>query len=154
VTLFIHGHSDSLKLSYVLDSWGGTTYEGPWLYNKRNIGALTFLRFTVYDSATVGTADGPVTAALAPELGADPNPFNPSLNVRYSVIRESRIAVSVYSVNGRLIRALFDGVKKAGHYTAVWDGRDNAGRALGSGVYVLSFKGQGMKLEKRVVMLK
>jgi hypothetical protein len=73
-----------------------------------------------------------------------PNPFNPSVAVRFEVPEGAatatgglhRVTVAVYDPRGRLVRTLLDAPRAAGAYRLVWDGKDEAGRALGSGVYL------------------
>lgn len=64
-----------------------------------------------------------------------PNPFNPATSIRYTVPRKSHVAVDVYSSSGRLIRTLIDEVAPAGTGEVTWDGTNNAGVPVASGVY-------------------
>jgi len=64
-----------------------------------------------------------------------PNPFNPMTTLRFDVPVAGRAHLEVYDVAGRLIRGLLDADLPAGSHEAVWDGRDEAGRAMASGSY-------------------
>ena len=64
-----------------------------------------------------------------------PNPFNPSTTIRFSLKRALPVTLSVYSVTGQRVRTLVDGELTPGEHRVVWDGRSDAGTALGSGVY-------------------
>jgi hypothetical protein len=83
-----------------------------------------------------------------------PNPFNPSTTIEYQVASEARVAVRVYGVDGRLVRELVNGVKPAGLYSTVWDGADNEGRPVASGVYFCHMTAPGFVGTQRLVLLK
>jgi hypothetical protein len=66
-----------------------------------------------------------------------PNPFNPVTMIPYALPSESEITVAIYDVTGRMVRHLLRNERQsAGWYQLQWDGTDNAGRAVGSGVYL------------------
>jgi len=65
-----------------------------------------------------------------------PNPFNPWTALRYDLPEAGRVRLSLYNVSGQLIRTLVDGERPAGSYSVVWDGTDDAGRNVASGVYL------------------
>jgi fibronectin type 3 domain-containing protein len=65
-----------------------------------------------------------------------PNPFSAETTIRYAVPAEgAAVSIRLYDIRGRLVRTLADGRRSGGTYDAVWDGRDNAGRAVSSGIY-------------------
>jgi len=109
-----------------------------------------------YTDGQTGNAvedDGPVSFAKE-NLAAAPTPFNPSLNIRFTVGRPGVVDLSVYSSNGKKVASLFHGWRRAGVQMLSWNGRDNAGRALASGVYLVSFKTRTSSLIKKVSYLK
>lgn len=64
-----------------------------------------------------------------------PNPFNPSTNIGFQIPSGGHVSLTIYDVLGRTVRHLLDGRQEAGSYTALWNGRDDHGRELKSGVY-------------------
>jgi len=73
----------------------------------------------------------------APTLtDAFPNPFNPSTTLAFTLPAAGTVRLDVYDVTGRRVRRLLDGPAAAGRNEVVWDGRDDAGRALASGAYL------------------
>jgi aminopeptidase N len=88
------------------------------------------LREVVGGSVT-GTPDAP--AAL--QLTAYPNPFNPSTTLRFTLPVAGPASLSLFDVQGRLVRTLVDGSLDAGSHEARWDGRDRRGRTVASGTY-------------------
>lgn len=67
--------------------------------------------------------------------GAVPNPFNPRTTIRFAVPAQQHARLDVHAVDGRLVRRLLDGRVGAGVHDVTWDGRDDAGREVASGVY-------------------
>ncbi len=85
-------------------------------------------------------------------LPSYPNPFNPETVITYRIGLDQPAPVSlrIYNLLGQQVRTLSEGVQAAGQYQAVWDGRDDAGRALSSGIYFIRLQvgheGQTRKL--------
>jgi flagellar hook assembly protein FlgD len=69
-------------------------------------------------------------------LGNFPNPFNPGTSIAFELPRDMRVRLAVYDVRGGLMRSLVDEVQPAGRREVYWDGRDAAGQAAASGVYL------------------
>ena len=97
--------------------------------------ASTFilLNLTVLEAAGVGNG---VPSELTLR-GAVPNPFNPSTEIVFALPADGAVRVRLYDVSGRLVRTLADGELTAGEQRLRWDGNDDRGRALASGVYYL-----------------
>ncbi len=68
-------------------------------------------------------------------LACYPNPFNPATTVEYVVASPARVRLTVYNVLGQKIRSLFDGLVAAGRHRIRWDGTDDGGHQLSTGVY-------------------
>jgi hypothetical protein len=76
----------------------------------------------------------PSTFDLRPNY---PNPFRTLTTIRYSIPIKTRVDISVYSLQGRLIRRILNAQKlEPGFYKAIWDGKDDFGRSVASGPYV------------------
>jgi hypothetical protein len=98
-------------------------------------------RWAVPDSGwIVGSLQGVQDRNVAPlsySLSRNyPNPFNPSTEIAYVLPRTDRVRIEVFDPAGKKIRTLVDRDSPAGEYTAVWDGVDDSGRRVGSGIYV------------------
>jgi subtilisin family serine protease len=78
--------------------------------------------------------DGDTPAAFG-LVGAMPNPFNPMTTVRFVLAESARATLSIYDVQGRLVRTLVDSVLPAGLGEARWNGQDNRGNGVASGTY-------------------
>lgn len=83
-----------------------------------------------------------------------PNPFNPSTTIEYQVATQGDVEVSVYDINGRLVRNLVNEAQRPGSYTLQWNGRDAAGINVSSGTYFYQVKSEGTQLVKKMLLLK
>jgi len=73
-----------------------------------------------------------------------PNPFNPETNITFSIPEPGEVGLNVYNILGQNIRSLFTGDRPAGIFSVIWDGKNQQGVRIASGVYFLrlSFKSQ------------
>ncbi|MCF7912376.1 MAG: T9SS type A sorting domain-containing protein [Candidatus Cloacimonetes bacterium] len=67
--------------------------------------------------------------------GNYPNPFNPVTRIDYTLQEGTTINLSVYDVAGRLVKTLYTGAQSSGDHFEIWDGTDNNGSAISSGIY-------------------
>jgi hypothetical protein len=112
--------------------------------------------FDITFSLSIQTGVGdPAATGLSASLGeAYPNPFNPVTTIPFSLAREGRVTLDVYDALGRRVRTLFDGARPAGPQDMVWDGRDDDGRAVSSGVYFVRLDADGQTATRKVTILK
>jgi hypothetical protein len=89
--------------------------------------------------------------ALLPNF---PNPFNPSTTIRYTLGEETAVTLTVFNVHGREVRTLVRGTEQAGPHEAVWDGRDNHGQDVGSGLYFYLLRAGDFRNTRKMVLLK
>ncbi len=85
-----------------------------------------------------------------------PNPFNPETVIRFDVPEEfyGEITLSVYNMLGQKIRTLLRDTLHTGSYTVRWDGTDEAGRLLGSGVYLYRLSGHHITITRKMMFLR
>jgi hypothetical protein len=69
-------------------------------------------------------------------ISNSPNPFNPSTTISFSLSAPGKAELAVYSATGQKVRTLVSGNKTAGTHSVVWDGRDDSGKPVSSGVYL------------------
>ena len=87
-------------------------------------------------------------------LVASPNPFNPSTSVRFTLPTSSPVQLSIHDTRGALVRALVNTHHTAGPHAVVWDGMNNAGQPLASGVYFARLTTDYGSLHRKLVLLK
>jgi hypothetical protein len=112
----------------------------------------------------VRTADGdefrsPVAKVSLPELTLAlhqnvPNPFNPQTTIAYDLPSTSRVRLLVMDVSGKLVRTLVDETQSTGSRSVVWNGRDDGGNAVSSGVYFYVLDAGKERLTRKLVLLK
>lgn len=87
-----------------------------------------------------------------------PNPFNSTTAIRYQLSavrgRPSIVTLRVYNVLGEEVKELVDGEKEPGYYMAVWNGRDNWGREVSSGIYYYQLQGGSFIRTRKMIFLK
>lgn len=94
------------------------------------------------------------SAAMTRLYQNHPNPFNPRTAIRFSLAADGPAKLVIYDVNGRRIRTLVDNGLKAGMHEVVWDGTDDAGRTVTSGVYWSQLQAGDYSSNKKMVVLK
>jgi uncharacterized repeat protein (TIGR01451 family) len=72
-----------------------------------------------------------------------PNPFNPTTTIKYALPVDSRVTVVVYNILGQNVKTLLDEERKAGYHTLQWNGTNDAGAQLASGMYFLRLSAEG-----------
>jgi hypothetical protein len=83
-----------------------------------------------------------------------PNPFNPTTTIRFTVAQSAPVKLSVYSMNGQLVREILSEEMVAGAHEVVWDGRDAVGREVSSGVYVYLLRSGIQTAVKRMTLVR
>jgi hypothetical protein len=121
-------------------------------------GAGFFLDGITFDGGETVTAVAGEESSLPAgrsALAAFPNPFNPNVTIAWSVDRAGPLRLEVYDLQGRKLRTIHAGPVAAGSGQHVWDGRDGAGRALASGVYLVKLTApDGSAAVRRIVLAK
>ena len=97
----------------------------------------------------LGTTSAPVPVVATPTVSGHPNPFNPRTELSFVVPVAGHARLQVYAADGRLLRTLVDGDLPAGEYSRDWLGRDQAGRSVPSGTYLVRLEtGRGEAVSK------
>jgi hypothetical protein len=84
-----------------------------------------------------------------------PNPFNPTTSISFAVPAQSAVRLEIYSVLGERVKTLVDGRYSRAVYTVVWDGKDDAGQTVASGVYFYRLISNGNVIgSKKMLMIR
>lgn len=100
-----------------------------------------------------GSGEGAVPAAWA-LLQNYPNPLNAGTVIPLVLSRPGQVELSIFDVLGQRVRRLVRGDRRAGPHAVAWDGLDDEGRPAASGVYVYRLSAMGVRLERRMVMIR
>jgi len=115
---------------------------------------LDDVKLVVGEPTVVGLSEGdtrPSGYALCQNV---PNPFNAWTTIRYALAGADIVRLSLYALSGQRIRTLVDGEHTAGSYSVVWDGTDEAGRDVASGVYVCRMETGNYRAVRKLVLVR
>lgn len=83
-----------------------------------------------------------------------PNPFNPSTTISFEIPQSENVSLKIYSLNGELIRTLTEGNFSAGRFEKTWDGKNEFGKDVSSGVYIYRLIAGRFDRSARMVLMK
>jgi hypothetical protein len=108
--------------------------------SNRPVEVATGVRVTAVPRATVTALEG-----------AYPNPFADATTIVFSLVETGPVSLVVYGVDGRAVRTLANGSWEPGTYRLPWDGRDDQGRAVATGIYYVQFVAPGRRATRSVM---
>ncbi len=114
-------------------------------------GAAAPLQVVIADAPT-GVGEPP--AARTALLAVLPNPFNPRVEIRFTLARAVRVTVRVHDARGAVVRTLLAADRPSGAGAVVWDGRDDAGNPVASGVYLCRLVADGVTQGRRLTLVR
>lgn len=129
----------------------------PGLYRWDVAGYAGVANYTFTCTLTRLTTSTPVDDPLPKQFQLSqciPNPFNPSTTIEFSVAREARVDLSVFDVAGRRVRTLVSESKTPNAYRVTWDGTDDSGQRVASGVYFYRMTAGSFTETRKMVLLK
>jgi hypothetical protein len=86
--------------------------------------------------------------------GNYPNPFNPSTNIKFATSENGHVPIDIYNVKGQKVTTLVDERMNAGEHSIIWNGKDDSGRNVTSGVYLLSMKTKSYNATQKMILMK
>lgn len=107
-------------------------------FDKRNIKNLTSISLLPKDF----------------EISNYPNPFNSFTCIKYALPKASVVNISIYNIKGQLVRALYQGYRKAGYYTQTWDGTNQSGSLMPAGIYLVTMECKDKTYRNKLILLK
>jgi hypothetical protein len=107
-----------------------------------------------YEWCGVTTDDDTAPLLPALTLSCSPNPFNPSTTIRYSLPEQGPVTLTVYNLRGQMVKTLVHEQLEASNHSVVWDGTDEHGRSVASGVYFYRVDVNGQSACHRCVLMK
>ncbi|MCK5738526.1 T9SS type A sorting domain-containing protein, partial [bacterium] len=129
-------------------------------FNPQTMGTVYFDDFCVrpFNINETAIQEEIVNLNVKPEsyavLRNYPNPFNPETTMEYTIPENSLVELAVYNMLGQKIRTMINDFRPAGNYRAVWDGRDNFGMTVPSGVYIARMTGNGFSINTKMLLIK
>ena len=120
----------------------------PFDFDLEGTYGLTILRGV---SDVTDDPELPTATSLA---GVHPNPFNPQTTISFDLANRSAVELDLYDVKGALVRRLVNQSMPAGRHSAIWNGKDDSGTRVASGVYLARFTAGPHREVQKVVMVK
>jgi len=122
-------------------------------------GARYYYKLEAIDTRGNVTTHGPIVVEAATpktfELSQNyPNPFNPATQIHYQLPQAVQVSLTIYNMLGQEVRKLVNAQQPAGYHTAIWDGRDNAGRPVPTGIYHYRLQAGSFTMTKKMLMAK
>jgi hypothetical protein len=146
----LHGVPDELELGIDLNSDG-------------NFSDMRILENVLLESNTsfvvrIGIGVLKVTDQIVPLSFAlyqnFPNPFNPSTSIQYDLPERTHVTLVIYDLLGREIRTLVKGVQEPGHKSVIWNGVDEFGNPVGSGIYICRINTQNYSRTIKLLLVR
>jgi hypothetical protein len=116
-------------------------------------GDSIYLEVEVIASTVSGDQSGD-TPRAAVLFQNHPNPFNPNTSIQFYIPRREQVSLKVYDVSGKLVRTLVDDRLDGGSHTYIWDGKNNRGKAVASGVYFYMLRSDSIRKARKAVLLR
>ena len=157
----------SYDVDFYADHNGNGVYDAPgddhaWRMALTNVQGDTTLAFA--HNTTFTDIMWPPPLAIGPEVGGVPrtfalrqnypNPFNPATTIRYDLPRAERVIVTVYDILGHRVATLADARQAAGAYILTWNGLDQHGTRVASGLYLYRMEAGSYTEMRKMLLLK
>jgi hypothetical protein len=124
-----------------------------WKVRSADLGAEGSYQLVIHSGATdvPEVHPGVLRTAIA---SVCPNPFNPRTTIAYELQSAKEVQVRIADTRGKIVRTLARGYETAGRHELVWDGTDDGGRVVASGVYVLRLTAGAVADARKLILLK
>jgi len=107
--------------------------------------------FEVQPSACSDTTVPPLQSSLHSNY---PNPFNPSTTIAYSLANPEKVELSIYNLKGQRVKTLMNSIQIAGNHCLVWNGTDESGNGVGSGIYFIKMDTPTLSTSRKITLIK
>ena len=132
---------------------GPETYMNTWYNQVFTWGEYFSATICNIGKVTVNPNTGGTPAIVTALQSAYPNPMNPTATIKYSVGTPGKVMLRVFDVSGRVIRTLVDQAQPTGSYAVIWDGSNDRGEKVASGVFFYQLNAPGYSGAKKIVIL-
>jgi hypothetical protein len=108
-------------------------------------------------SLAVGVEKNKDAAVVPRELVLEqnyPNPFNPSTSIQYGLPESEHVRITIYSLLGQEIAELANTLQSPGSYRVVWNGKNQQGRDMPSGIYIIRLQAGSTQLAKKAMLVR
>jgi len=149
-------HFDGTSWSLAESKIGGCLYD-VYFINSDNGWAVGSLGTILKYQDGTGVKNGKKRSSNSPEnytLSQNyPNPFNSTTTISYSIAKPAETKLEIFDLQGQQIRVLLNGMKPAGFYSLTWDGSDNEGKPVSSGVYLYQLRAGNLTRTNKCILI-
>ena len=133
--------------------------ENRFVYLDRSVSPNTTYRYQVGIVDGDGEFLSPVETVSTPRIQSaleqnSPNPFNPETHIRFVLAEPSRASIHIYTPGGAHVRALYDRMATAGPTSVLWDGTDDHGQPVATGLYLYRLTAGKFEQTRKMILLK
>ena len=155
-TVTISNSNTSIATVNIPSNSGGKTFHVICEVKDDGTHNLTSYRRIIMDidSAAVGIEDFQAVADGYVLEQNYPNPFNPETTIKYGLLKRGNVRITIYDVLGNQIMELINSNQDKGNYQAVWNGKNQFGQNVSSGIYYYSLKTNEFTAIKKMILLK
>jgi hypothetical protein len=150
---FAEGGGKSNSSSYILFDLTGQSFVGPSSgVNYLEYGGMLFYS-TIYSGVVLDFDDEeiPLTYSLSQNY---PNPMRNLTTIKFGIPEVSKVELMIYDVSGRVVKELVYGIRQPGIYTLKWDGSDEYGKLLPSGIYFYRLKTEKFERSLKLILIR
>jgi len=123
-------------------------------YNRVNCFSTKSRYYTITLLEEYDKDDPEITPLVTHLNGNFPNPFNPSTNIDFTLANELNVRIDIYNIRGQRVRTLVNEPLGVGRHTVMWNGDDQQGRDVSSGIYFYRFEAGNVNEIRRMLLLK
>ena len=117
-------------------------------------GVMVLLRYDESVQTSIDSDQGNALPVPVESFSTYPNPFNGTATIQYSLIEPSTVTCSIFSLSGQLVKTVADSFHDPGLWTCSWNGRNENGAVVGSGVYISVLDTGGYKCSRKLIHLR
>lgn len=129
-------------------------YTGGWApYRSRDVNDV-HIRVTVRKRVVIDVDDNPITVNSYQLYPNFPNPFNPTTAIKYDLKENTKVTLKIFNTLGQEVRTLVNTKQNAGTYTLNWDGKNDAGLQVSSGLYIYRIEAGNFVKSHKMMLLK
>ena len=157
----LRSRSEDGTYTKITDEFVPADSDGQYQFIDKNIqvGVRYYYKLEDVNLNGVRTEHGPISVEITPpesfELSQNyPNPFNPETKIRYQLPNSGEVVLKIFDILGREVKSLVNEKLEAGFHEVTWNGRNNSGRKVSSGVYYYQIRASEFKETKKMILMK
>jgi len=141
VTLDLSDYSGIAQIRFVFGSANLITGEG-WYIDD------------IHYSNTTGSNDNTIIPIMNKLNSNFPNPFNPTTTISFSLKEAGNVKIEIFNLRGQKVKTLINGLLPAKNHQIVWNGKDDRGKSVSSGIYFYKMKTANYTASRKMILMK